>query len=138
MRELAAVLQAWMEESDDFPAAYRVRDDHTDRITGVQFSTKIPPLRNVNMPPPSAGLQAQSGRRRRRWRVERVLPAEQQIVLQQPIVIHQRALRGRKRVPGPDIAIRPGRQLPTTGIRSRTSSVIPRKPDAGIPILERR
>ena len=45
VRQLAAVLQAWMEETDDFPAAYRVRDDHTDRITGVQFSTKIPPLR---------------------------------------------------------------------------------------------
>jgi hypothetical protein len=29
-----------------------VRDDHTDRITGVQFSTKIPPLRNPEPPPP--------------------------------------------------------------------------------------
>ena len=46
VRRLAAVLQAWMEETDDFPAAYRVRDDHTDRITGVQFGTEIPPLRN--------------------------------------------------------------------------------------------
>ena len=52
VRQLAAVLQAWMEETDDFPAAYRVRDDHTDRITGVQFSTKIPPLRNPEPPPP--------------------------------------------------------------------------------------
>ena len=52
VRRLAAVLQAWMEETDDFPAAYRVRDDHTDRITGVQFSTKIPPLRNPEPPPP--------------------------------------------------------------------------------------
>jgi N-sulfoglucosamine sulfohydrolase len=52
VRRLAAVLQAWMEETDDFPAAYRVRDDHTDRITGVQFSTKIPPLRNPESPPP--------------------------------------------------------------------------------------
>ena len=34
-------------------AAYRVRDDNTDRITGVQFNTKIPPLRNLNVPPPS-------------------------------------------------------------------------------------
>ncbi|HET9226743.1 MAG TPA: sulfatase [Thermoanaerobaculia bacterium] len=51
VRQLAAVLQAWMEETDDFPAAYRVRDDHTDRITGVQFSTKIPPLRNSEPPP---------------------------------------------------------------------------------------
>ncbi len=51
VRELAAVLQAWMEETDDFPAAYRVRDDHTDRITGVQFGTRIPPLRNPEPPP---------------------------------------------------------------------------------------
>jgi N-sulfoglucosamine sulfohydrolase len=51
VRKLAAALQAWMEETDDFPAAYRVRDDHTDRITGVQFSTKIPPLRNPEPPP---------------------------------------------------------------------------------------
>jgi hypothetical protein len=40
-----------MEETDDFPAAYRVRDDHTDRITGVQFSPKIPPLRDSVAPP---------------------------------------------------------------------------------------
>ncbi len=52
VRELAGVLQAWMEETDDFPAAYRVRDDHTDRITGVQFGTSIPPLRNPDPPPP--------------------------------------------------------------------------------------
>jgi hypothetical protein len=51
VRELAAVLQAWMEETDDFPAAYRLRDDHTDRITGVQFGTRIPPLRNPEPPP---------------------------------------------------------------------------------------
>ena len=60
MRELAAVLQAWMEETDDFPAAYRVRDDHTDRITGVQFSTKIPPLRNPE-PPPAGPAVGHSG-----------------------------------------------------------------------------
>lgn len=52
-RELAAVLQQWMEQSDDFPAAYRVRDDNTDRITGVPFTSKIPPLRNPDLPPPS-------------------------------------------------------------------------------------
>jgi N-sulfoglucosamine sulfohydrolase len=52
VRELAAVLQRWMEESDDFPAAYRVRDDNTDRITGIPFTTKIPPLRNGDVPPP--------------------------------------------------------------------------------------
>jgi arylsulfatase A-like enzyme len=52
VRQLAAALQAWMEETDDFPAAYRARDDHTDRITGVQFSPKIPPLRDSVAPPP--------------------------------------------------------------------------------------
>ena len=39
VRELAAVLQPWMEQTDDFPAAYRVRDDNTDRVTGVLFTT---------------------------------------------------------------------------------------------------
>jgi N-sulfoglucosamine sulfohydrolase len=52
VRELAAVLQEWIEQSGDFPAAYRVRDDNTDRITGVQFSTRIPPMRNPDVPPP--------------------------------------------------------------------------------------
>jgi N-sulfoglucosamine sulfohydrolase len=51
VRELRGVLQEWMEQSADFPAAYRVRDDNTDRITGVPFSTKIPPLRNADLPP---------------------------------------------------------------------------------------
>jgi hypothetical protein len=51
VRELAGVLQEWMEESDDFPAAYRIRDDNTDRITGVPFTSKIPPLRNPELPP---------------------------------------------------------------------------------------
>jgi len=51
VRRLAGVLQEWMEQSDDFPAAYRVRDDNTDRITGVPFTTKIPPLRNADVPP---------------------------------------------------------------------------------------
>jgi N-sulfoglucosamine sulfohydrolase len=51
-RELASVLQEWMEQSDDFPAAYRIRDDNTDRLTGVPFTTKIPPLRSVDLPPP--------------------------------------------------------------------------------------
>jgi hypothetical protein len=51
VRELAAVLQLWMEQTDDFPAAYRVRDDNTDRITGVAFTNKIPPLRNSELPP---------------------------------------------------------------------------------------
>ena len=52
LRELTAVLEKWIEESDDFPAAYRVRDDNTDRITGVAFTTRIPPLRNADVPPP--------------------------------------------------------------------------------------
>ena len=59
VRELAGVLQRWIEETDDFPAAYRARDDNTDRVTGVHFSTKIPPLRDPEPPPPEArwGLQ---------------------------------------------------------------------------------
>jgi arylsulfatase A-like enzyme len=50
--ELAGVLQEWMEQSDDFPAAFRVRDDNTDRITGIPFSTRVPPLHNGDLPPP--------------------------------------------------------------------------------------
>jgi N-sulfoglucosamine sulfohydrolase len=50
-RDLAEVLQEWVEQSGDFPAAYRVRDDNTDRITGLPFTTKIPPLRNADVPP---------------------------------------------------------------------------------------
>ena len=49
--ELADVLQQWIESSDDFPAAYRVRDDNTDRITGILFSNRVPPLRNGELPP---------------------------------------------------------------------------------------
>jgi N-sulfoglucosamine sulfohydrolase len=52
VRELAAVLQEWIEHSGDFPASYRVRDDNTDRVTGVQFSTRIPPMRNAGLPEP--------------------------------------------------------------------------------------
>ena len=52
LRELAAVLEKWIEESDDFPAAYRVRGDNTDRITGVAFTNRIPPVRNAEVPPP--------------------------------------------------------------------------------------
>ena len=51
VRGLAGVLQAWMEQSGDFPAAYRVRDDNTDRITGVPFTSRIPLLRNTEIPP---------------------------------------------------------------------------------------
>lgn len=52
VRELAAVLQEWIERSGDFPAAHRVRDDNIDRVTGAPFSTRIPPLRNPDVPPP--------------------------------------------------------------------------------------
>jgi arylsulfatase A-like enzyme len=52
VRKLTTVLQEWMEQTDDFPAAYRIRDDHTDRMTGVQFDTRIPPLRKTALPPP--------------------------------------------------------------------------------------
>ncbi|MGH7509997.1 MAG: sulfatase family protein [Gemmatimonadales bacterium] len=50
LRKLLGVLQEWLEQSGDFPPSYRMRDDNTDRITGVHFSTKIPPLRNPNVP----------------------------------------------------------------------------------------
>ncbi len=52
-RRLAEVLESWSEGSDDFPATYRMRDDNTDRLTGIQFTTRIPPLRNPE-PPPAA------------------------------------------------------------------------------------
>ena len=44
-RELSSVLDQWMEETGDFSPHVRVRDDHTDRLTGVWFSDKIPPMR---------------------------------------------------------------------------------------------
>jgi N-sulfoglucosamine sulfohydrolase len=62
VRELAAVLEEWVEQSDDFPAAYRVRDDNTDRVTGVQFTTRIPPLRNPEVPPPEERWGSQGPR----------------------------------------------------------------------------
>ena len=52
VRELAEVLQQWIEQSGDFPATYRVRDDNTDRVSGVQFSTRIPQLRHADLPAP--------------------------------------------------------------------------------------
>ena len=52
VRQMAEVLQEWMERTDDFPAAWRVRDDNTDRITGLPFSNRIPPLRDSIPPPP--------------------------------------------------------------------------------------
>ena len=50
LRELSTVLQKWMEQSDDFPAAFRLRDDNTDRITGLPFTSKVPLLRNTELP----------------------------------------------------------------------------------------
>lgn len=47
-RELSAQLDNWMEKTDDFPPYMRVRDDHTDRLTGVWFSDEIPEMRNVD------------------------------------------------------------------------------------------
>ncbi|MDX1641966.1 MAG: sulfatase [Balneolaceae bacterium] len=47
-RELSAQLDDWMEKTDDFPPYKRVRDDHTDRLTGVWFSDEIPEMRNVD------------------------------------------------------------------------------------------
>ncbi|MEX0599709.1 MAG: hypothetical protein WD205_03630, partial [Rhodothermales bacterium] len=49
-RELAAVLDEWIDETNDFPPHVRVRDDHTDRMTGVWFTPEIPPLRNAEWP----------------------------------------------------------------------------------------
>ena len=62
VRELAAVLEEWIEQSDDFPAAYRVRDDNTDRVTAVQVTTRIPPLRNAEVPLPEARWGSQGPR----------------------------------------------------------------------------
>lgn len=44
LRELATVLETWMEETGDFPATVRLRDDHTDRITGARFGDEVPPM----------------------------------------------------------------------------------------------
>ncbi|SMO73704.1 sulfatase family protein [Fodinibius sediminis] len=46
-RELAQQLNDWRERTGDFPPYLRVRDDHTDRATGVWFSREIPPMRNL-------------------------------------------------------------------------------------------
>lgn len=46
VEELAAVLDRWIDTTGDFPPFMRRRDDNTDRITGVYFSRKIPPMWN--------------------------------------------------------------------------------------------
>ena len=43
-RELSRVLDAWIERTEDFPPSRRRRADNTDRISGVKFSQKVPPL----------------------------------------------------------------------------------------------
>lgn len=53
VRKLAAVLQKWMDDTDDFPAWVRTRPEDTDRITGVKFTTKYPPMLNPAIPPPA-------------------------------------------------------------------------------------
>ncbi len=47
VRELTAVLDQWIDETGDFPPTIRRRDDNTDRITGVKFTQKIPPMREM-------------------------------------------------------------------------------------------
>ena len=48
-RELAQELDHWIQKTGDFPPYKRIRDDHTDRMTGVWFSDEIPPMRNTNI-----------------------------------------------------------------------------------------
>lgn len=48
-RELAQRLDEWIHETGDFPPYKRIRDDHTDRMTGVWFSKEIPPMRNAEI-----------------------------------------------------------------------------------------
>ena len=43
-RQLSRVLDAWIERTEDFPPSRRRRADNTDRISGVKFSQKVPPL----------------------------------------------------------------------------------------------
>lgn len=44
IERLAAVLDQWRSETDDFPPHRRRRADNTDRVTGVKFTKKRPPL----------------------------------------------------------------------------------------------
>ncbi len=43
-RRLSRVLDEWIERTGDFPPSRRRRADNTDRVTGVKFSQKVPPL----------------------------------------------------------------------------------------------
>ena len=43
-RQLSGVLDAWIERTEDFPPSRRRRADNTDRVTGVKFSQRVPPL----------------------------------------------------------------------------------------------
>ncbi len=38
------VLGTWERETGDFPPTRRLRDDHTDRVTGVRFGSSVPPM----------------------------------------------------------------------------------------------
>ena len=43
-RELSRVLDGWIDRTEDFPPSRRRRADNTDRVSGVKFSQKVPPL----------------------------------------------------------------------------------------------
>ncbi|MFN4259281.1 MAG: sulfatase [Gemmataceae bacterium] len=45
VKELETVLDQWRKETGDFEPTQRRRDDNTDRVTGVKFTQRIPPLR---------------------------------------------------------------------------------------------
>ena len=44
LQKLGRVLDQWKEQTGDFPSWERRRGDHTDRIMGIHFSNKIPPM----------------------------------------------------------------------------------------------
>ncbi len=46
LREHFALLQAWREETGDFPAHRRRRPGYADRVTGVLYSLDVPPMYN--------------------------------------------------------------------------------------------
>ena len=47
VQDLASALNAWMEETSDFPPTVRRRDDNTDRVTGIKFTQENPPMYEV-------------------------------------------------------------------------------------------
>ena len=44
VQKLGKVLDQWKAETGDFPPWERRRADHTDRITGIHFSNRIPEM----------------------------------------------------------------------------------------------